>query len=225
MMPSLPVDRRGVPCSVDVACFALEGRRLVRLTRLVTGGATRRAAELPWASLRQDQRLASATMSLLEEALGGNAGWLMQLGAYDSPGHPSNLPLSVAFVAVARSGTTVPEGFAWVPANEADGLHARQAELATDALKFLRSRTAIDSIPFRLLPSQFTLAELQQAYEVLLRRRLHKASFRRALQTANLIAETEEYRSAGRGRPARLYRYAPRRSSGRRPSLPFQPVA
>lgn len=67
----------------------------------------------------------------------------------------------------------------------------------------------------------FTLSELQSIYELLLGRSLHKASFRRALQAASLVEPTDEWRSEGRGRPAQLYRYAPRRKRGGRRSVRF----
>jgi 8-oxo-dGTP diphosphatase len=70
-------------------------------------------------------------------------------------------------------------------------------------------------VAFRLVPPTFTLSELQRMYELLLGKRLHKASFRRALQAAWLVEPTEEWRSEGRGRPAQLFRYAPRK---RRPA-------
>jgi hypothetical protein len=78
----------------------------------------------------------------------------------------------------------------------------------------------LEPIAFRLLPPQFTLSELQGLNELLLGRRLHKASFRRALSGAFLVAPTDEWRSEGRGRPAQLFRYAPRR--GRRGQRPVR---
>jgi hypothetical protein len=68
----------------------------------------------------------------------------------------------------------------------------------------------------------FTLTELQSMYELLLGRRLHKASFRRALQGAWLVEPTEEWRSEGRGRPAQLFRYAPRRRRSTRRGVRFE---
>ena len=59
------------------------------------------------------------------------------------------------------------------------------------------------------------------AYELLLGRRLHKASFRRALQAAWLVEPTDEWRSEGRGRPAQLFRYAPRRRRNQRRGVRF----
>ena len=77
------------------------------------------------------------------------------------------------------------------------------------------------TIAFRLLPPTFTLSELQGTYEILLGRRLHKASFRRALQSAWLVEPTDEWRSEGRGRPAQLFRYAPRRRRANRRGVRF----
>ena len=86
-----------------------------------------------------------------------------------------------------------------------------------DALAALRTRVDLAPIAFHLLPRAFTLSQLQAAYELLLGRPLHKASFRRALQAARLVQPLDEWRSDGRGRPAQLYRYAPaKRRSGTR---------
>jgi 8-oxo-dGTP diphosphatase len=79
------------------------------------------------------------------------------------------------------------------------------------ATKTIQGRLDQAPIAFRLLPGTFTLSELQQMYELLLGKRLHKASFRRALQGAWLVEPTDEWRSEGRGRPAQLFRYAPKK--------------
>ena len=65
-------------------------------------------------------------------------------------------------------------------------------------------------------------------YEILLGRRLHKASFRRALQAAYLVEPTDEWRSEGRGRPAQLFTFAPRKrraSQGSRRAVRFDLLA
>ena len=83
------------------------------------------------------------------------------------------------------------------------------------AITVVRGRMDQSPVAFKLLPQMFTLTELQQMYELLLGKRLHKASFRRVLQAAWLVEPTDEWRSEGRGRPAQLYRYSPRK---RRPA-------
>ncbi len=79
------------------------------------------------------------------------------------------------------------------------------------ALTMVGNRLDQTPIAFRLLPATFTLGDLQHMYELLLGKRLHKASFRRALQAAWLVEPTDEWRSEGRGRPAQLFRYSPRK--------------
>ena len=90
-------------------------------------------------------------------------------------------------------------------------LSPRQRAMVDAAVKTIQSRLDQAPIAFRLLPSTFTLSELQQMYELLLGKRLHKASFRRALQAAWLVEPTDEWRSEGRGRPAQLFRYLPKK--------------
>jgi hypothetical protein len=90
----------------------------------------------------------------------------------------------------------------------------RQRATVDAAVEGLRRRIDQAPMAFRLLPPAFTLSDLQGIYELVLGRRLHKASFRRALQAAMLVEPTDEWRSEGRGRPAQLFRYAPRRRRG-----------
>ena len=60
---------------------------------------------------------------------------------------------------------------------------------------------------FELLPQSFTLTELQKTVEALSGGLLHKQNFRRMVESAGLVEPTDETRSEGRGRPARLYRF------------------
>src|SRR5258706_4135625 len=90
-------------------------------------------------------------------------------------------------------------------------LPPRQQTMVEGATKPLKSSLDQAPIAFRLLPATFTLSELQQMYELLLGKRLHKASFRRALQAAWLVEPMDEWRSEGRGRPAQLFRYLPKK--------------
>jgi hypothetical protein len=85
----------------------------------------------------------------------------------------------------------------------------------------MRARVDQQPIAFRLLPPAFTLSELQSVYELLLGRRLHKASFRRSLHASSLVEATDEWRSEGRGRPAQLFRYAPPRRRRQRRGVRF----
>jgi 8-oxo-dGTP diphosphatase len=105
--------------------------------------------------------------------------------------------------------------------SELAALVGRQRDQVELALAAMRARVDQQPIAFRLLPPSFTLSELQRIYELLLGRRLHKASFRRSLHAAALVEATDEWRSEGRGRPAQLFRYTPPRRRRQRRGVRF----
>ena len=215
-MPSKTPPR--ATASLDLICCALVDSALAVLVR--TRGAS---AECPWIPLDPATPLDAAAARFAKAAVGRAPAWMAQVGATtDGRAHPSKAPLTVSYVAVVPAGTTAPAGARWVPVTALPALAARQKELVAAALATLRDRMDLAPIAFRLLPAAFTLAELQATYELLLGRRLHKASFRRALQGAFLVEPTDAWRSEGRGRPAQLFRYAPRTRRGRGRSVRFE---
>lgn len=218
-----PVARAGrapASASLDLVCCCAAGRQLAVLVLVPTRGVV---AALPWTVVAPSVALDATATRFARERIGRAPGWLAQVGA-SSEGrmHPSGASLSVSYVAVVATGTPAPEGTGWVPVSEIPTLSARQAGMVPAAVAALRDRMDLAPIAFRMLPAEFTLSELQQIYELLLGRRLHKASFRRALQAAYLVEPTESWRSEGRGRPAQLFRYAPRRKRGLRRSVRFE---
>jgi 8-oxo-dGTP diphosphatase len=207
---------RKSPNTIDLVLFtALKDQLAVLLWR--TPDAREKWA-LPWEQPTSDETLDGSAGRIAAEALGALPAWLEQLGAFgNEKRHPSESEISVAFVGLTPAGTPPPVGgaYAWFPVGELPALAARQRSMLDGAISMLRVRMDQSPVAFRLLPPTFTLSELQHMYELLLGKRLHKASFRRALQAAWLVEPTEEWRSEGRGRPAQLFRYAPRK---RRPT-------
>ena len=218
-----PVARAGrspSAASLDlICCGAVNGHLAV----LVQGTARSRAVTLPWTALDPALALDDAAARFARERLGRAPGWLAQLGAFgDGRRHPSGAPLTVSYVAVVPTGTEPPEGMKWVEVSVLPPLPPRQHAMVGAAVAALRDRMDLAPIAFRMLPPEFTLSELQGMYELLLGRRLHKASFRRALQGTSLVEPTGEWRSEGRGRPAQLFRYSPRKRRSLRRSVRFE---
>ena len=211
-------ERRGrkSPYTIDlVLCTALTDQLAVLLWRTPEG---REKWALPWDYASPDETLKQAAARIATEALGTLPEWIEQVAALDNEKrHPSETEISVAYVGLVPLGTPPPVGgaYAWFPIGELPVLAARQRSMLDSALAMLRLRMDQSPVAFKLLPPTFTLSELQHMYELLLGKHLHKASFRRALQGAWLVEPTEEWRSEGRGRPAQLFRYAPRK---RRPT-------
>lgn len=179
---------------------------------------------IPWEPPRGDERLDDVAQRVVRESTGSAPSWLSQIGAFADGRHPGEEDLSVGYVALVPMGAeddAPSDASEWRPVSEVAGLGERQTAILQGALATVRDRLDLQPIAFRLLPASFTLSELQQMYELLLGRRLHKASFRRALQAAFLVEPTDEWRSEGRGRPAQLYRYAPKRRRRSRRGVRF----
>jgi len=197
--------------SIDVVLVTAMGNELAIL--LTRSSTERERWSLPWRMSQTGETLEAAAVRVAQDALGEPPIWMEQLGAFgDAKRHPSDSEISVAFVGLVPHETASPHtGYTWFPMRDLPPLSPRQRAIVEAAMRTIQGRLDQAPIAFRLLPSTFTLSELQQMYELLLGKRLHKASFRRALQAAWLVEPTDEWRSEGRGRPAQLFRYAPKK--------------
>src|SRR5207249_11604277 len=76
------------------------------------------------------------------------------------------------------------------------------------ALQRLRYKLEYSAIAFELMPDEFTLRELQEAYMVILNdHTLDKANFRKKLRYEPPIVEATGEERKTKGRPAALYRF------------------
>jgi len=202
---------RTSPYSVDIVLVTAMGNELAIL--LTRGSTERERWSLPWRTPQAGETLENGAIRAAQDALGDPPIWMEQIGAFgDSKRHPSDSEISVASVGLVPHETASPAmGYTWFPMRDLPPLSPRQRAIVEAAMRTMQGRLDQAPIAFRLLPATFTLSDLQQMYELLLGKRLHKASFRRALQAAWLVEPTDEWRSEGRGRPAQLFRYAPKK--------------
>ena len=217
-----PVPRRAT-FSVDVVLLTPRGKQLAVLLIRADEARARERWWVPHDEPRVDESMIDAARRIATQAAAVEPTWLEQVGAFgDGRRHPTETDLSVAYVGVIPLGSSqTGEESGWFALGDVPAITPRQRALVDAALETIRLRLDQAPIAFRLLPPTFTLSELQQTYELLLGRRLHKASFRRALQAAWLVEPTDEWRSEGRGRPAQLFRYAPRRRRNQRRGVRF----
>jgi 8-oxo-dGTP diphosphatase len=217
---------RPLTLAVDVVLFTPRGRELAAL--FVPAGPASRPRErllVPSDTLRPDETLDTAAVRIARDASGAVPSLLEQAGAIGGAKRQQDL----ASIAITYFGLTPDAGTRklgeWIALSETDDLAGRAREQLDLALGAMRARVDQQPIAFRLLPAAFTLSELQAVYELLLGRRLHKASFRRALHASALVEPTDEWRSEGRGRPAQLFRYAPPRRRRQRRGIRFDLIA
>ena len=213
---------RRTTLAVDVVILSPRSDALaVLLVRAPTGARERWS--LPWDAPQVAEELEEAAARITTAALGAAPAYFEQVGALcDGRRHPGEADVSIGIAALSPAGAGVPlDDAEWFPLAALPALAPRHRTIVDRAAAIVRQRVDQSPVAFRLLPTTFTLSDLQAVYELLLGRRLHKASFRRALQASYLVEPTDEWRGEGRGRPAQLFRYAPKKRRGARRGVRF----
>lgn len=181
---------------------------------------------VPSDTVRGDETLDTAAVRIARDASGAIPSLLEQAGAIGGAKRQQDLAsIAITYFGLIPDASVARKLGEWIALSDTDGLSGRAREQLELALGAMRARVDQQPIAFRLLPAAFTLSELQGVYELLLGRRLHKASFRRALHASALVEATDEWRSEGRGRPAQLFRYAPPRRRRQRRGIRFDLIA
>ncbi len=83
-------------------------------------------------------------------------------------------------------------------------------EIINMAIERIKNKIQYTNIAFQLLPEKFTLAELQDVYEIIIEEKLDKRNFRKKIFELDMIEELEEFKKDGRMRPAKYYRFKER---------------
>lgn len=201
---------RRAPFAIDVGIFTIRNGQLEVL--LWKTSDAREKWILPWDQPRQGEHLEASGQRIVREVVGTAAAWIELAGAFgEGNRHQADAEISIAFAAVLPGDVLQAKDsqLVWHRVNDLPPMTQKRKNVLEAALSAVRFRLEHSPIAFRLLPTLFTLSELQKVYEVLLGKRLHKASFRRSLHAAEIVEATEEWRGEGRGRPAQLFRYAP----------------
>jgi hypothetical protein len=94
-----------------------------------------------------------------------------------------------------------------VPVRLGQPMAADHRRIAATALGRLRGKLRYRPVVFELLPSVFTLLQLQEVVEALAGVRLHKQNFRRLVERGRLVEGTGRLQQRTGGRPAELFQF------------------
>ncbi len=153
----------------------------------------------------------AAKRELLEET-GLNDVYLEQLHAFGDPDRdPRMQVITIAYFALVsinsihiRAGDDAAETH-WYSIRSLPPLAFDHQKILECALQRLRQKAESPWLALQILPEFFTLSEFQNAYEVLLGKKIDKRNFRRKIVNSNIIIDTGKYKKSNEGRPALLY--------------------
>ncbi len=200
--------------AVLVVIFTVDGGRLHVLL-------VRRSAEpfkdfwsLPGGLLARDESLDQAATRKLDDETGVSDVFLEQLYTfYDLDRRGSVAAAYFALVDcrqahLARRRAWLP---AWHPIDDLPELAFDNGRVIDYALQRLRAKLEYSNVAYSLLPPEFSLSQLQRAYEAILARPLDKRNFRKRMLSLAVIEATGRTATEGRHRPAQLYAFRERR--------------
>lgn len=215
------------PVAVDLAVFTLAGRELSVLLRQRSESPYPGFWALPGGLHSPGTSLDAQARALHQGITGLEGGWIEQLKTFhrpeqtDSSGQivvpgrdPRGDVIAVAYIAI------VPTAQAERCAGPKDGgeqewhpVRRLPVEMAFDhreivdyAVRRLRSKVGYSSLGFQLLPSEFTISELQHVYEAVLGLSINRGNFWRKVVDRGVIEPTGKERSV-RGKRAYLFRF------------------
>ena len=162
--------------------------------------------------IAKDTDLEACAMRKLKEKTGVVSPYLEQLGSWGSACRdPRGWSATHAYFALLPSApgagahATDVQWFPVVAGKLKPKLAFDHGEILDAAIQRLRSKVEYTSLPAYLMPAEFTLPDLQRAYEIVLDRPLEKSAFRTRILAADLIESVARMRK-GPNRPAQLYR-------------------
>lgn len=171
---------------------------------------------IPGGFVEMGESLEDAARRELAEETGVTDVWLEQLYTFGAPERdPRTRVISVTYYALVSADRLSPAAgsdateTAWHSMYNLPQLAFDHKKILKYALKRLRYKLEYTAAAFELLPEEFTLRELQEAYMVILDDyKLDKANFRKKLQREGqeVVVPTGRFRETG-GRPAELYRF------------------
>lgn len=209
---TFPIDRQAV--TADVVLFTIQDGQLKVLLIQRKHPPFQGAWALPGGFVRQDESIDEAALRELHEETNVSSVYLEQLATFGEPDRdPRERVITVAYYALINwerfrlKAQTDAQAAAWFPVKQLPALAFDHRQIITYAVERLRHKVNYTTVCFQLLPQQFTLTELQTAYEIILGTRLDKRNFRKKMCQLKLVKPLGRFKAVGVQRPARLYTF------------------
>lgn len=204
--------------AADVALFTIhDNRLLVRLMMVNRPPHFNNIPALPGGLLTPQEIAEETAVRIVKEraTITSKPVYLEQLATFSGLDRdPRGRVVAVAYLgavpfeSLTTSEQLIGEGASfWCPVKDVKALAYDHDEILSVALTRLRSRVQYTTLIAKLLPKEFTLTELERAYECILNSTLDKRNFRKKILKLGVLTATGKKRADGAFRPAELYRF------------------
>ena len=163
--------------------------------------------------VRSDEGIDEAVNRVLFDLTGLRNLYMRQVGAFGNVDRdPGERVVSIAYYALINVNDyddrlRREHGVEWVNIDDLPQLYSDHNEMVLKARKLMKQKIASQPVGFRLLPSLFTLTQLQRLYEAVNGEPIDKRNFRKRIKEMNYIEKTELIDKTGSKRGAYLYRF------------------
>ena len=206
--------------TTDIVIFTIENDELKVLLIKRVKEPFKNQRALPGGFLLENEQPEKAALRVLKNKAGVGNIYMEQLYTFPGSGRdPRGNIITITYFALAPTDkirikqsekTQTPTFY---PLKKLPKLAFDHKQIINYALKRLRSKLEYTNVVYSLLPRYFTFNQLQNAYEVILGRKLDKRNFRKKFILLKLILPTRKVHKGTRQRPAKLFEFISRKPS------------
>ena len=212
-MTSFYSEHSQVWLSVDCIIFGFEEGKLKILIGRRQMDPGRGEWSLYGGFVRSDEGIDDAANRVLFDLTGLRNIYMRQVGAFGNVDRdPGERVVSIAYYALINvkdydDRLRQEHGVEWVNIKELPTMYSDHRDMIRKARKLMKDKIRTEPISFRLLPSLFTLTQLQRLYEAVNGEAVDKRNFRKRIKEMEFIEKTDLIDKTGSKRGAFLYKF------------------
>ena len=211
-------DLRFTIVATDVVLWTItDSRLLVRLIPVNIPGFIKDKNGLPGGLVKPEENTDQSVKRILaaKAKISTSKVYLEQLYTFSGINRdPRGRVVAVAYTGIvpwdqltSSERESAPGEVWWNDAAKLPAMAYDHKEIISQAIVRLRTRVAYTNIIAHFLPKEFTLTDLQEAYELILGKALDKRNFRKKILLLGILKALSKERRGGKFRPAKLYSF------------------
>lgn len=169
---------------------------------------------MPGSLINGSESIDQSVKRVMKEKTGVSNVYLEQLYTFGEVNRdPFGRVVSVAYIALLPTKelelltTEEHKEVKWFKVSELPKLAYDHDKILKLAIERIQNKIRYTNVISHLLPKEFTLTDLQKAYEIILGKEIDKRNFRKKINSLKIIEETGNNTIGGAHRPAKLFKF------------------